>query len=80
MKVGELQTCLDADTARAEANVPKHMTARQVKGLQGEQADGHLRYHLLTAIQQGKLAIRKAPSALMPPDEDEAVGVSKLLP
>ena len=52
MKMRELQTGLNGDAARAEADVPQHMTARQVESLQRQQSDGHLRNHLLATVEE----------------------------
>ena len=51
LQVGKLQPGFDRHAACAEANVPKDVLSRQVEGLQREQADGHLRNHLLPVVE-----------------------------
>ena len=60
LQVGEAEACLNADAARAGTYVPQHVAAGQVEGLQREQADGHLRDHLLAAVEQGEVSIGNA--------------------
>ena len=60
LEVREHQPRLNADAARAEADVPEHVATRQVEGLQREQADGHLGNHLLAAVEQGELPVGNA--------------------
>ena len=60
MQVGELQTGLDGYTTSTESDIPEHMPLGKVKRLQRQQADGHLRNHLLPAVEQRKRCIGNA--------------------
>ena len=51
LQMRELQTGLDGDAARAETDVPEHLSGSQIEGLEGQQADGHLGNHLLAAVE-----------------------------
>lgn len=51
LQMRELQTGLDGDAARAETDVPEHLSGSQFEGLEGQQADGHLGNHLLAAVE-----------------------------
>ena len=59
-EMGEQQTGLDGDAARAEADVPEDVTAGQVEVLEGEQADGHLGDHLLAAVEESEAGVGEA--------------------
>ena len=69
VQMWELDARLNADAARTESDVPEDLPLWQVEGLQGQQTDGHLGYHLFPAIEQGELRIRNA----------EGLGVSDAL-
>ena len=60
MEMRKLQTCFDGNAACAETDVPKGVTMGQIKGLKGEQTDGHLGDHLFATVQKGKLIVRNA--------------------
>ena len=44
-------TGLNGDAARAETDVPEHVPPGEVEGLECQEANGHLRYHLLATVQ-----------------------------
>ena len=57
MQMWKLQASLDRNTAGAEADVPQHVLLRETERLERQQPDGHLGYHLLSAVEQGELVV-----------------------
>ena len=60
LKMWELQTRLDRYAARAEANVPKHLSIGKVESLERQQTDGHLGDHLFSAVEEGESGVGDA--------------------
>ena len=87
VQMGKLQAGLDADAARAEADVPEHMTAWEVESLECQQTDGHLGNHLLAPVKECEGLVGDAKGtggngsgsavAVQTTVEDDAVGVSE---
>ncbi len=77
VEVGKLQVRFDGDRACAGPDVPKGVSVGEVECLEREEADGHLGDHFLTSVEEGKLTVWQAPSALMISCENETVGLLK---
>ena len=87
VEMGEEEAGFDGDGACTEADVPKGVTFGQVKGLEGEEADGHLRNHLFATVEEEKGGIGEAEGGCggkiathgRMRGKDEAVGVLEVL-
>ena len=64
MQMRELQTSFDADAARTEANIPKHVSFGKIECLECQQTDGHFRNHLLTTVKEGERCVRNTIIAI----------------
>ena len=60
MQMGKLGLCLDGDGAGAETDVPEMASLPQVEQAEAQEANGHLRDHLLPAVQMGKSLVGDA--------------------